>query len=235
MRLAGRRTALESVHVDGARRCDRIEKHSQFFVSQRDAGRLDVRLKAEPARRRAPGAPQRTFRLRLASFRPPLSAELHRAKPARRHEPAPFRRRLRRRIVFASVAGLGAPLIAARFPRAYLDVNRRPPNSMRGCSRTRFPSTIDREARASRRAWRHPPHRARRRGNLSPEAVRARSRRAHSIFYRPYHARSNACWSRDARAVRRSPSSWIAIPCRRQRRCPISCWATGWVWQQRRS
>ena len=82
--------------------------------------------------------------------------------------------------LFEAVVALGAPLIAARFPRAYLDVNREPyeldPELFTGRrARVRQHPVGPRGGRARH----HRPHRRRHRGDLSRATADRRRFRAH--------------------------------------------------------
>ena len=81
---------------------------------------LSVIRRAEPAR--AGGA----VRLLVAPFGPHLSGRIPGRVAPRSAAPCANPRTASSIELFAGVAPLGAPLIAARFPRAYLDLNREP-------------------------------------------------------------------------------------------------------------
>ena len=74
---------------------------------------------------RAPRRPALALRLQLAAQRPPLSGPLPGLDPPR---PNAIRRSEDCYVdeLFGAAVPLGAPLLAANFPRAYLDVNREP-------------------------------------------------------------------------------------------------------------
>ena len=92
--------------------------------------------------------------------------------------------------LFAGAVGLGAPLLAAQFPRAFLDVNR----GMAELDAGMFDGAAGRAGGCAQparggRAGRHSPHRARRGGNLSRQAGAATKPTARlAQLYRPYHA-----------------------------------------------
>ena len=65
---------------------------------------------------------------------------------------------------------LGAPMIAAEFPRAYLDANRGPAELDPAMFAAPCPFRSTRQAPRGRGAWRHSADRARRGGNLSRAA-----------------------------------------------------------------
>ncbi len=76
--------------------------------------------------------------------------------------------------LFADASALGAPLLLANFPRAYLDVNREPyeldPRMFDGSA-----AALRKHQFAARggRAWHYSAHRCREHGNLRPAAVGA--------------------------------------------------------------
>ena len=82
--------------------------------------------------------------------------------------------------LFEPVVALGAPLIAARFPRAYLDVNREPYELDPELFNGRLPDFANTQsARVVGRARHHCAHRRRYRGDLSRAAADRGRLRAH--------------------------------------------------------
>ena len=73
--------------------------------------------------------------------------------------------------LFCGAVALGAPMIAARFPRAFLDANRAPAEIDGAMFEGDLPvAGRCAEPAGDGRPWRHSAHRARRRGDLSRQA-----------------------------------------------------------------
>ena len=151
---------------------------------------------AEPFRVVRPARQTPAFRLRLT----PFGADLSRQPVARSRLDALTLRRSEDAFVdelFAGVTGLGAPLIAARFPRAYCDVNRAPGELDAGDVR-RAAGGGGRCARA-RGCWRgwasFRASCATGRKFIARKLTPERSaRRGLTLLYRPYHAALGARW-----------------------------------------
>ena len=107
-------------------------------------------------------------------------------------------------LIAMAAVELGAPVIAARFPRAFLDVNRAPGE----LDTQMFDGALALARRRAERAraggaGRDPTHRARRRRHLSREAQRGRSRRTPFEALPALSRGPSGPGRRDARGFRR--------------------------------
>jgi N-formylglutamate deformylase len=91
--------------------------------------------------------------------------------------------------LFSPVVGLGAPLIAARFPRAYLDVNRAPAEFDLGMFEGPLPFAVDAASPRVHAGLGVIPRVVREGAEIYDQKLSTvEASRRLSLFYRPYHA-----------------------------------------------
>ena len=135
--------------------------------------------------------------------------------------------------IFAAAPGLGAPLLAARFPRAYLDVNREPWELDPAMFADALPSYVNIALAAGADGARHDrPRRRQRRGDLCPQAALRRGASADRGAVPSVSPGAAQAGARHRGGVRRLSADRLPFDAvggqrgRRAGRRPISCSAT---------